>query len=736
MAKIRMAGPVEDGGAREELLKKKLEADTPDSWIVIWGWHCPRRGKDALQIDAILICPRGIFVLEAKNWRGQIRGDSRDWEWQGERSTLRARSPIEKTRDRVFALMPYLHTALAEKRDLFDSAGARLKFWIGPYVVLLNRTADVSQVSDPLLDRVVIKGTSINESFFSSAHRQSWAKDLTIDQIEEIADAIFRPMAAPIVGVDFGTTNSAVAYFNSQMQIEMYHVAEERVLTPSLFAVERGQELVGLEVETALEELDRCRLIGLPPSINPRNVVFWIKKLLGRTFKEYQLSKEEYPFIVRQQQDVATPFLDNKFFSTEHIASAIIRALYDLARSRLGEGVEAVIPVPVRFTDRQRRTLEIAARKAGFKDVHLAIDEATAAAVFLAQTKDYNGTVAVYDLGGGTFDISVVEIQNGVTNVKAVRGDTRLGGYHFDVTLGDYLMTKAGGVKGLAALGVDDQYTLRRELERARKRLSSSEHTRLTFKNMQTGGLEQVVVTRKELESVTEALIGRSLELCEEALRAAKKNGAKQIDDVIMSGGLTFMPLIQRRVREFFFPNKPDKQLIIPDNPSVLVARGAAIYAAMLMGHIRYTRIGERVAPFSYGVDAYFGYPRDKNLYISVLIGRDEQLFDRQGTPQTFDTKYYYTIAENQKTLSFRVLQANMARTERKLAEDCITIGTLSLEIEAHPVGQNGVSVGFSIDKNGILEITYKELKRPTENEGKIRFNMLLKPRGEPTIAR
>jgi molecular chaperone DnaK len=737
MAQIRYAGRIEnDGGAQEGRLATRLENETPESWITIWGWYCPRPGKDALQIDAILICPRGVFVLEAKNWKGQIRGDTRNWEWQSDIGTLRQPSPIEKTYDRVFALLRYLDTSLAEKRDLFKSGGSRLKFWVGPYVVLLNPTADTSQIEDPRTSRAVISRESVSEDFFAGAYRQAWAADLSEDEIEVVADAIFRPMAAPIVGVDFGTTNSAIAYFNNQMQIEMYHVAEERVLTPSLFAFENGRELIGLEVETALEELDKCRFMGLPPSINPRNVVFWIKKLLGRTFQEYESSKEEYPFLLKKQHDAVGISLNDQSFSPHHIATAILRSLYGTARARLGGDVEAVIPVPVRFTDRQRRTLERAAKEAGFKDVHLAIDEATAAALFLAHAKDYNGTVAVYDLGGGTFDISIVEVSNGVTNVKAIRGDGKLGGYHFDLSLGDYLLTRSGGEGRLfAALSVDDQYTHRRELEQARKQLSTAEQAKLFFKNPQTDKFQAIVLTRKELEKATEPLIGRTLELCEDALRAAKRNGVRQIDDVIMSGGLTFMPLVQRRVREFFFSDKPDKQLIVPDNPSVLVTRGAAIYAAMLMGHIKYTRVGERVAPFSYGVDCHMGYPNDKNLYMSALIGRDERLFDRQGLPLVFSTRNYCTISDNQTGVAFKVLQANIPSTERKLASHCTTIGTFSLDIEAAPAGQNGVTIGFAIDKNGILEITYKELKHPEENCGKKRFNMLLTPRGEPALA-
>jgi molecular chaperone DnaK len=736
MAKIRYVGePKKHGGADEHRFIKKIENDTPESWIAISNWFCPRPGRDAVEIDATLICPNGIFILEAKNWAGSIRGDMRDWEWlSSDGFTKRQPSPITKIVDCTFDLIRYLNRSLTQKREFFDRGGSRLKIWVGPYVVLLNKSADFSEIKDTRVDRTVIRIGDLKEEFFVNIKRPNWATNLSEDQVDLVADAIYHQMAAPIVGVDFGTTNSAVAYYNNQSQIELFNVSEERVLTPSLFAFESGRELVGLGVETALEELDNCRRMGLPPSINPRNVVFWIKKLLGKTYQEYASSKDEFkefPYIVKNQHNAIVVSLDGKPFLPEHIAAAILRSLYDIARSRLGDDVQAVIPVPVRFTDRQRRALELAAKRAGFKEVHLAIDEATAAALFLAATKDYNGTLAVYDLGGGTFDISIVEVRNGVTNVKAIRGDGKLGGYHFDLRLGDYLLNKGGEYRGLAALSVDDQYTYRRELERARKLLSTGEHTKLFFRNPATGRPEAPVLTREELERATESLVGRTLDLCEEAVRAAKNNGIERIDDVIMSGGLTFMPLVQQRVRDFFFPNEQNKQLVVLDNPSVLVARGAGIYAGMLMGHIQDTHVGERVAPSSYGVNSYLGYATDKNIYMSVLIGRDQKVFDRDGQPQVFPTRNYTTIPDNQSRLGFKVLQASSPASERRLADQCITIGTFSVDIEPLPAGQNGVEIGFAIDRNGILEVTYAELKHPLENCGKKRFNMFLRATGE-----
>jgi len=241
-----------------------------------------------------------------------------------------------------------------------------------------------------------------------------------------------------------------------------------------------------------------------------------------------------------------------------------------------------------------------------------------------------------------------------------------------------------GGRRGFAALQLDDQYTVRRALERARKQLSIAERATLLFKNPETKQFERTELTRADLEAATQTLVGRTLDLCQEAITAAKRNGVERIDDVIMSGGVTFMPLVRKRVRDLFFADRPDKQIALPPNPSVLVTHGAAIYAGMLMGRIPYTRVGERVAPYSYGISALQGYPNDGKLYMSVLIGRDDKLFDWNGQPQTFPARDFLTSNDNQKELSCNLLQANIQKSERRLAEQCTAIGSFVIAIEQH----------------------------------------------------
>jgi len=281
---------------------------------------------------------------------------------------IRTRSPIESVRERAYALLNYLQSRLTETRTLFDDAYVRLKFWVGSFVIISNQTADVSGVSDSRVEASVVRLSRLSDDLFLSAYRPPWAKELSDEEIRVIADAIYRPMVPPIVGLDFGTSNSAVAYFTQQERIEIFHVAEERVLLPSLFAYEENRKQVGLEVENTLQELDQSYNSGLPPTINPRNVVFWIKKLLGRTYQEYLNSKEEYPYVVKRgKDDTIIVRLDNKNFTPEKIAVELLSALYDLASSRLGDRIEAVIPVPVRFTDRQRSSARGGRQRSGLR---------------------------------------------------------------------------------------------------------------------------------------------------------------------------------------------------------------------------------------------------------------------------------------------------------------------------------------------------------------------------------
>ena len=725
MAEIRIAGTVQDReGGNESSLIDKLK-QLPDDFIVICGWSCPTGSRQFGEIDAIVIGRRGLFVLEAKNWMGGITGDTRTWEWISERGTERKHSPIESVIQRRFVVYNYLRDKLYDKPRLYDEINSRFNFWFDEFAVLLNRTADISEIMDDRKTEIIIELQGLDKDLFDSVRRPWWAIDLEFEDIEAIADRIYKPVESPIVGLDFGTTNSLAAYYNENKNVEHIHINERSALVPSLFAIQQDQKmLIGPEVEVELEKLDDPRKRRFS-KLNPMNVVFWVKKLIGRTYPEYKNSLEEYPFEIKCGDDSSIQIIVNdKSLSPEEISIEIMKWIKSYAGKRLGEQLNAVIPVPVRFSDRQRRAIEASALTAGFERVFLSIDEATAAALawLYERNYDYHGTLAIYDLGGGTFDVSIVEIKNGVINVKATRGDNRLGGYHFDLAIADYLLLNSGGKnKHLSEISIQEQYRFRREIEKARKDLSTGTES-LVCSNTDV----MINLSRDTIKSVTQRLVDKTLDLCKEAIEAAKKNGAGEIDDVILSGGMCYTPFIQDSVKEFFFGSSSAKRPFLPLNPSVLVANGAAIYAGMLMGRVENARVGERVAPFSYGVSSHnMGYPEDNNLYMSVIIERDDKLFDRNGSPQVFRGGSYVTISDNQTKVRFRILQSNIGKKDKILADECISIGTYIVEISPYKEGENGVDVTFRIDSNGILEIEYYELKN-SNNRGVKRFNMLI----------
>lgn len=732
MAEVRIAGTVSDtGGANEGRAIAALK-QLSDNHVVVWGWNCPA-GPGFREIDAIVVCETGVFVIEAKNWRGPISGNAQDWEWTSDLGPRRAKSPIEAARNSALALTDYLRGKL-ERDDRFLDERRRVKFWIQSLVVLLNPTANVHALNDERKLQMVVGVEQVDDSLFKNLRRPAQARTLSEAEVALIADTIFSPIGDPIVGIDFGTTNSLVAYCNDRGDVDLMHVDEDKTLVPSLFTILNGEVLVGNQVEELLKEYDRARSSGIAATsaaAKPENIVFWVKKLLGRRYSDHKRSKEEYPFsIVERGDDEIGIDVEGRSLSPSEISTNILRYLNTVATSRLSGGtVRAVISVPVRFNDRQRRTLEACALAAGFTEVALAIDEATAAALAWTYRSNYSysGNLVVYDLGGGTFDVSVVEVKHGVVNVKAIRGDEALGGYHFDLALADYLFhTKLGRKQSLLGMSLKTQYAIRRELERARKSLSlRTKCTAIIHTDDQLSPLT-VEVTREDLERATAQILDRTFKLCQEALNAAKASGVSEIHDVILSGGMTHTPFIRQQVKEFFFGVDPKKQPILPANPSTLVCEGAALYAGMLMGRVKGARIGERVTPFSYGIDTYKGYPTDRNIYLSVIIERDAKLFDRNGDAQRFSGGNFLTVADGQSRIACNVLQSAKGKADKVLAKDCLPLGTFVVDISPLPAGKNGINVVFCIDKNGILEVEYYEISN-RRNRGTMRFNMLLR---------
>ena len=727
MGEIRIAGTIKDeGGGNESVLVKGLK-ELPDDYISIIGWNCPKASSAYSEIDAIVICPRGIVVLEAKNWKGRIIGNAKEWEWTGQRGAHRAKSPIESLTNRRYALANYMSDQLYDKPKLYDENRKIMKVWLNQAVVLLNDSADISKIQDDRKKTDVKRIGEITASYFESFYKQPWALTLDPTDIELIADRIFKPLKIPILGIDFGTTNSLVAYYNDLGSIDLLHADEEGALVPTLFAWTRSSTIVGKAVEAELEIIEDLRIKQAitPAMVRPGNIVVWIKKLIGRTYSSYKKDLGDFPYKVSPGTDDTIQLGAGKQECTpEDVATEVLKSLKKMAEQRLGDRLACVVPVPVRFNERQKMALEKALYQAGFQESYLSIDEATAAALaWLHETKyDYNGTVAIYDLGGGTFDVSIVQIQHGVTNVKAVRGDDTLGGFHFDLAVIEHQRKVSQNfAKWYEKANQTARYLLRRDVEKIRKRLSKTTSVPFIYAH----GKDHLALTRPALKKATVHLVNRTLDICREAIDAAKRNGAGEVDQIILSGGMTYTPFIQEAVKECFFGKESKKQPYLPANPSTLVARGATVYAGMLMGRIKTARVGERVTPFSYGINSCRDYDTDKNVYMSVIIERDQKLFDRNGQPQAFEGGQYVTVSDNQKSFNITMLQSYITKEVKKLASDCTPLGSFDIEFAPFPKGQNGIHITFKIDKNGILEVEYYEIMNPT-NRGLKRFSMLL----------
>jgi molecular chaperone DnaK len=493
-----------------------------------------------------------------------------------------------------------------------------------------------------------------------------------------------------VIGIDLGTTNSCVAVMDGKTA-KVIENAEGMRTTPSIVAFSDDGE----------------RLVGQPAKrqavTNPERTFFAVKRLVGRRYDDPMVEKDKklVPYkIVKASNGDAWVEADEKTYSPSQVSAFILQKMKETAEAHLGQKVDqAVITVPAYFNDAQRQATKDAGKIAGLEVLRI-INEPTAAALAYGLDKTKSGTIAVYDLGGGTFDVSILEIGDGVFEVKSTNGDTFLGGEDFDMRLVNYLADEFQKEQGINLR--NDKLALQRLKEAAEKakiELSSTTQTEinLPFITADQSGPKHLTMklTRAKFEALVQDLVDKTIEPCRKALKDAGLT-AGEIGEVVLVGGMTRMPKIQEVVKQFF-GKEPHKGV----NPDEVVAIGAAIQAGVLQGDVKDVLLLD-VTPLSLGIE--------------TLGGVFTRIIDRNTTIPTKKSQVFSTAEDNQNAVTIRVFQG-----EREMAADNKMLGQFDLMgIPPAPRGMPQIEVTFDIDANGIVNVSAKD--KATAKEQQIRI--------------
>jgi len=493
-----------------------------------------------------------------------------------------------------------------------------------------------------------------------------------------------------VIGIDLGTTNSCVAIMEGK-DVRVIENAEGARTTPSMVAfAKNGERLVGQSAKRQAVT-------------NPTGTLYAVKRLIGRRFDDPMVQKDIglAPFkITRAGNGDTWVEVDGQSFAPQQVSAMVLTKMKETAEAYLGESVsQAVITVPAYFNDAQRQATKEAGAIAGLEVLRI-INEPTAAALAYGMDQKKGGTIAVYDLGGGTFDVSILEIGDGVFEVKSTNGDTFLGGEDFDQRIIDYLAEEFRKEQGIDLRG--DKLALQRLKEAAEKakiELSSAKETEinLPFITADAAGPKHLVMklTRAKLEALVDDLIARTLDPCKQALKDAGLS-AGEIDEVILVGGMTRMPKVVETVKAFF-GKEPARNV----NPDEVVAIGASIQGGVLKGDVKDVLLLD-VTPLSLGIE--------------TLGGVFTRLIDRNTTIPTKKSQVFSTADDNQTAVTIKVYQG-----EREMAADNKMLGTFDLTgIPPAPRGVPQVEVTFDIDANGIVSVQAKD--KATGKEQQIRI--------------